>query len=86
MFYHTDQRNIPWLRELYPEPLMDIHPDTAAKYGIKEGDWVWIETRRGRVKQKANITLKIDPRVVHAVRWWYPEKARTGPWNLGIEY
>lgn len=86
MFYHTDQRNIPWLRELYPEPLIDIHPDTAAKYGIKEGDWVWIETKRGKVKQKANITLKIDPRVVHAVRWWYPEKPGPdhGIWESSI--
>lgn len=75
VFYHTDQRNIPWLREIYPEPLIEIHPDTAAKYGIKEGDWVWIETKRGKVKQKAKITLGIDPRVVHAVRWWYPEKS-----------
>jgi anaerobic selenocysteine-containing dehydrogenase len=86
MFYHTDQRNIPWLRELYPEPLLDIHPETAAKYGIKEGDWVWIETKRGRVKQKANITVKIDPRVVHAVRWWYPEKLGPdhGIWESSI--
>jgi anaerobic selenocysteine-containing dehydrogenase len=86
MFYHTDQRNIPWLRECYPDPLVDIHPDTAAKYGIKEGDWVWIETKRGRVKQKANITLKIDTRVVHAVRWWYPEKPGPdhGIWESSI--
>jgi len=86
VYYHTDQRNIPWLREIYPEPLMTIHPDTAAKYGIKEGDWVWIETKRGRVKQKASITLGIDPRVVHAVRWWYPEKPGPdhGIWESNI--
>jgi anaerobic selenocysteine-containing dehydrogenase len=86
MFYHTDQRNIPWLRECYPEPLVDIHPDTAEKYGIQAGDWVWIETKRGRVKQKANITLKIDPRVIQAVRWWYPEKSGPdhGIWESSI--
>jgi anaerobic selenocysteine-containing dehydrogenase len=86
VFYHTDQRNIPWLREVYPEPLIEIHPDTAAKHGIKEGDWVWIETKRGKVKQKAKITMGIDPRVVHAVRWWYPEKSGPdhGIWDVNI--
>jgi len=86
VYYHTDQRNIPWLRECYPEPLLEMHPDTAAKYGIKEGDWVWIETKRGRVKQKAKITLGIDPKVVHAVRWWYPEKPGPdhGIWESSI--
>ncbi|HJX13964.1 MAG TPA: molybdopterin-dependent oxidoreductase [Dehalococcoidales bacterium] len=86
VYYHTDQRNIPWLREIYPVPLIEIHPDTAAEYGIKEGDWVFIETRRGRVKQKAKITLSINPRVVHAVRWWYPEKPGPdhGIWESSI--
>jgi anaerobic selenocysteine-containing dehydrogenase len=86
VYYHSDERNIPWLREIYPEPLVEIHPETAEKYGIKDGDWVWIETRRGKVKQKAKLTLGIDPRVVHAVRWWYPEKPGPdhGIWESNI--
>src|SRR4030042_221817 len=32
VYYHTDQRNIPWLREVNPEPLIDIHPETAEEY------------------------------------------------------
>ena len=86
VFYHTDQRNIPWLRECYPEPLMELHPDTAERYGIQDGDMVWIETKRGRVKQKAKVTVGIDPRVVHAVRWWYPEKPGPdhGIWESSI--
>ncbi|MBN2060836.1 MAG: molybdopterin-dependent oxidoreductase [Deltaproteobacteria bacterium] len=69
--------NIPWLRELLPYPCIEIHPDTAKGLGIAEGDWVWIETPRGkgRVKQKARITLGIGPLVVHAqCLWWYPEE------------
>ena len=27
-------------REQYPDPIMDIHPETAAALGIAEGDWV----------------------------------------------
>ena len=41
-----------------------------------------IETRRGRIKQKANVTTKIDPRVIHCEHgWWFPE--REGP-DYGI--
>ncbi|MFC1868818.1 molybdopterin-dependent oxidoreductase [Thermodesulfobacteriota bacterium] len=76
-FYHGLGRQIPWLRELYPEPTMEIHPDTAEKMGICDGDWVWIETsqKKGRIKQKAELTLGIHPKVVHArSHWWFPEK------------
>ncbi|MDP2916447.1 MAG: molybdopterin-dependent oxidoreductase [Dehalococcoidia bacterium] len=70
--------NIPWLRELLPYPVIEIHPDTAKELGIQNKDWVWIETPRGhgRVKQRAQLTLGIHPRVVHAQSlWWYPEEA-----------
>jgi anaerobic selenocysteine-containing dehydrogenase len=59
---------------------MDINPATAASLSIKDGDWVWIETARGRIKQKANLTEGIDPRVVYTQRgWWYPERDMRDP-------
>ena len=76
-FYHGAGRQIPWLRELCPDPAIEIHPETAEKLGIRDGDWVWIETsqKEGRVKQKAELTLGIHPNVVHArSHWWFPER------------
>ena len=59
----------------YRDPLADIHPDTAARYGIKNRDWMWIETRRGRMRQRARVTTGIDPRVIAAEHgWWFPEE------------
>ncbi|MBI4296096.1 MAG: molybdopterin-dependent oxidoreductase [Chloroflexi bacterium] len=73
-FFHSEHRMIPWLREIHPDPIIEIHPDTAARHGIKDGDWVWIESPRGRVKQRARLTTGIDPRVVAAQHgWWFPE-------------
>jgi len=74
-FFHSEHRQIPWLRELLPEPFVEIHPETAQKEGIKEGDWVVIESKRGKCVQRAKLTLGIDPRVIGAQHaWWFPEK------------
>ena len=36
---------------------------------------VFIETKRGRIKQKASLTKGMDPRVVVVdYAWWFPEK------------
>ena len=56
VFFNSEHRQLPLCRKGHPEPLCDIHPETAAKLGIEDGDWVLIETRRGRIKQKANVT------------------------------
>jgi anaerobic selenocysteine-containing dehydrogenase len=74
VFFHSEHRMVPWLREAHPDPIVEVHPDTAAKSGIKDGMWVFIETPRGRIKQKARLTAGIDPRVVAAEHgWWFPE-------------
>jgi len=80
VYFHSQYRQIPWLREIALEPLVEIHPETAEKLGIKEGDWVTIESRRGECKMKAKINAGIDPRVVHAPHsWWFPEKSGSEP-------
>jgi anaerobic selenocysteine-containing dehydrogenase len=62
------------LREKRPHPLVEIHPDTAATYGIGEGDEVIIETKYGTITQRARVTDIIHPRVVSAaLGWWFPE-------------
>jgi anaerobic selenocysteine-containing dehydrogenase len=74
-FFHSEHRQIPWLRELLPEPFVEIHPETAKKEGIQEGDWIVIESPRGRCRQRAKLSLGIDPRVIGAQHaWWFPEK------------
>lgn len=74
VFFHSEHRMIPWLRELHPDPIVELHPDTAKKHAIKEGDWVYIQSPRGKIKQRAKLTVGIDPRVVAIQHgWWFPE-------------
>ncbi len=84
-FFHSEHRQVPRLRALHRDPEVQIHPETAARYGIKDGDWVWIENRMGCVKQKAKLTPIIDPRVVNADHaWWFPEKPAAEPTLFGV--
>jgi anaerobic selenocysteine-containing dehydrogenase len=78
-FFHSENRQVPWLRELHREPVVEIHPETAKKEGIDEGDWVVIESPRGRARQRAKFFAGIDPRVIGAQHaWWFPEKKAPG--------
>jgi len=84
-------RGIPWLRELAPEPEMEIHPQTASKLGIKDGDWVWLELSppnvKGRIKNKAKLSPGIHPQVVQCdMQWWFPEKPGPdhGHWEVNV--
>jgi len=73
-FFHTAGRMVPWLRELRPDPIAEIHPETAEKHGIKNGQWMYIESPRGRIKMRAKLSDGIDPRVIPAEHgWWFPE-------------
>ena len=74
-YRHSGGRQIPSLRRSHPDPVVIIHPDTASRLGIKEGDWAYIENRRGRIRQKANLSTGVDPRVIISdIAWWYPER------------
>jgi anaerobic selenocysteine-containing dehydrogenase len=83
--YHSENRHFGYgMRELHPYPIVEIHPTTARAHGISDGDWVWIETRRGKILQKARLTMGIHPNVVHAQHgWWYPELPGEEPWLFG---
>ncbi len=78
-FFHTENRQVPWLRELHKDPVVEIHPETAEKEGIREGDWVIIESPRGKVRQRARLFAGMDPRIVSAEHaWWFPENKDPG--------
>lgn len=74
-YRHSGGKQIASLRGSHPEPVVTLHHETAAQLGVEDGDWVYIETKRGRIKQRATLSSGIDPRVVVAdYGWWFPEK------------
>jgi len=83
--FHSEHRQIGiGMRERHPDPLVTIHPETAKKLGISDGEWVWIETLRGRITQKAHFDAGILPNVINCeASWWFPEKPGAAPSLFG---
>jgi predicted molibdopterin-dependent oxidoreductase YjgC len=50
-----------------PGNFVEIHPDTAARYGIEPGAEVTVRTRRGSVTAKARIGERVRPDTI-----WMP--------------
>ena len=77
-YYHSSGRQIKPLRDRRPDPEIEVHPETAVREGLKEGDWVWVETpqiKGERARFKVRFFEGIDPRVVHVPHgWWFPER------------
>jgi anaerobic selenocysteine-containing dehydrogenase len=76
--YHTSknfsaswQRNVPCLREIQPDPVLHIHPGTAAARGIADGDWVWLTSPHGRLKVRAERYPGIRPDTVMLLHGWW---------------
>ncbi|HSE90036.1 MAG TPA: molybdopterin-dependent oxidoreductase [Candidatus Binatia bacterium] len=65
-------RDQPWLLEqpavhLHAswESWVELHPRAAAGLGVKEDDWVWVESQKGRIKLRAKLYSGTRLDVVH---------------------
>ena len=77
-YLHSSYRWLESLRKHRPHPKTEIHPETAARHGISDGDEILIETKAGAITQVAHVTDRIHPRVVNAAYgWWFPEAGVT---------
>ena len=84
-YYHSEWRQVDAARKTHPYPVVQINPATAADLGIRDGDWVWIETPVGRIRQKCQFYQGILPHVVNAEHgWWYPELPGQEPVLHGV--
>jgi anaerobic selenocysteine-containing dehydrogenase len=71
VYNHGWLRNVPYLREIQPEPWVHIHPDTAKARGIEDGDWVIVESPHGWIKVKALYFPGIRPDTIMGLHGWW---------------
>ncbi len=70
--WHTQTRTgrIEKIRAMYPEPRLEIHPKNAGILELIEGDWIAVESRRGKAQFRVTITRNIAPGVVFVPMHW----------------
>lgn len=72
---HTQSQNDPVFAEFCGENETHLHPDAAAELGIGDGQYVWLESKLGKIKVKARLTEGIRPDCVavdHGFGHWSP--------------
>ena len=53
-------RNMPWLNEMFPEPVAEMSEALGEKLGVKSGDYVNVRSARGEIKVKAYVTPRME--------------------------
>ncbi|MCR4419299.1 MAG: molybdopterin-dependent oxidoreductase [Clostridia bacterium] len=69
-FTHTQMRHIPGLRSARPEPFAEMHPATAGRYGLADGDWAKLSTRNGSLRVRVKTTPDMLPGIVSLPHGW----------------
>ena len=79
-FFHSENRQVPYCRELCPDLLVEINPKTAARLGITDGQWCEVWNQFGSAKMKAKVTIAVDENTIHGQHgWWFPEEDGSEP-------
>lgn len=66
----TQTRRIGPLVDQYPEPRIEMHPRLADKFGIRDGDWATVESRRGNATLRAMVVTTIRPDTIFIPYHW----------------
>ena len=77
--YHSWGSQNAWLRQITSANKLHIHTDLAASLGIADDDWVWIESRHGRVKGQVKLITGVNKNTVWT---WNAIGKRKGAWGL----
>ncbi len=54
----------------HPEDILELHPVDAEDRGIRDGDWVGVQSRAGETVLRAKISERMQPGVVYTTFHW----------------
>jgi anaerobic selenocysteine-containing dehydrogenase len=80
--YHSWGGQNEWLRQINSENRLYIHHDTASSLGLASEDWVWVESRNGRLKCQIRVMDGVNPNTVWT---WNAIGKRSGAWALAAD-
>ena len=77
--YHAWGSQNAWLRQIATRNWLYLHPDTAARHGIADEDWVVVESHHGAITVQAKLAGNVQPDTVWT---WNAIGKRRGAWRL----
>ncbi len=77
--YHAWGSQNAWLRQITARNFLYLHPDTATRQGITDGDWVHVDSHHGRITVQAKTAANVQPDTVWT---WNAIGKRRGAWKL----
>ena len=77
--YHAWGSQNAWLRQIASRNALYLHPDTAARYGVADGDLVDVDSHLGRIRVQARLAANMQPDTVWT---WNAIGKRRGAWRL----
>jgi thiosulfate reductase / polysulfide reductase chain A len=72
-YWNSNGHPLSTLRRLLPEPLVEMHRDTAKARGIEDRAMAFVKTPHGELKMRVHLSDRIRPDVVSVPHgWWQP--------------
>ena len=77
--YHAWGSQNAWLRQITARNFLYLHPDTAARHGLADDDWVHVDSHHGRITVQCRLAGNVQPDTVWT---WNAIGKRRGAWKL----
>jgi len=78
MYHSWDSQNA-WLRQIHTHNYLFVNPAMAQNNGIEDGDWIWVESRWGKVRCMCRFSEAVEPGTVWT---WNAIGKAAGAWHL----
>ena len=77
--YHAWGSQNAWLRQIAARNWLYLHPDTGARHGIRDEDWIEVASHNGSITVQAKFAANVQPDTVWT---WNAIGKRKGAWRL----
>jgi anaerobic selenocysteine-containing dehydrogenase len=80
--YHSWHSQNAWLRQIHGANRLYVGRRLAEREGLEDDDWVWLESRVGRIKAQIRLMEGVNDRTVWT---WNAIGKRPGAWGLAVD-
>ncbi|PKM14398.1 MAG: formate dehydrogenase [Gammaproteobacteria bacterium HGW-Gammaproteobacteria-2] len=77
--YHAWGAQNAWLRQIATRNYLYLHPDTAARFGVGDDDWVALSSQHSQIVVPVRLAANVQPDTVWT---WNAIGKRRGAWRL----